>query len=509
MSALKSEIIELPDITHPDAWDDPILFDEVETPEISATLLPEPLSNFAAALANETETAESLSVMTILGVLSAAHAKRFTITPKDGWAEPINIYSLIALPPANNKSLVLKRCTDPLINWEREQASQMQYELKRCQSERKTQEKIIEGMRKKAATTQDAIEQKNLILQITEKEANLIEIPAIPQLFANDTTPEALVTNIHEQGGRFAIFSDEGGIMETLAGLYNNGNSNIDILLKGIDGGELRVRRKDRSFNLNPYLTIVLAVQPAIIQKMSEKRSYIGNGALERFLYVIPKSKLGFRQHNKPAIPSSLIESYNHRINTLLSSNHMIDSPRQLKLTEKALNHWREFQRQIEIELRPDGRLITCQGWGGKICGFTLRIAGLLHVAQYGTDRDVIDDDVMEKAVFVAQMLVEHAIAAYGLMGCDQSIQDAKDVFYWITTNNKTSFTKTEILTAMRNRKFGKVEYLNKAIDMLISRNILSEPVPLPTRKPTIVHHVNPAITGAKVHDQQVSTIKN
>lgn len=49
MSALKSEIIELPALTHPDAWDDPVLFDEVETPEISATLLPEPLSNFAAA----------------------------------------------------------------------------------------------------------------------------------------------------------------------------------------------------------------------------------------------------------------------------------------------------------------------------------------------------------------------------------------------------------------------------------------------------------------------------
>ena len=177
------------------------------------------------------------------------------------------------------------------------------------------------------------------------------------------------------------------------------------------------------------------------------------------------------------------------------------DSPRQLKLTEMALKIWRELQQQIEIELRPDGRLITCQGWGGKITGFTLRIAGLLHVAQYGTARDVIDDDVMEKAVFIAKMLVEHAIAAYGLMGSDLSIQDAKDVFYWITANNKASFTKTEILTAMRNRKFGRVERLNKAIDILISRNILSEPITLKTKKPTVVHHVNPAIIVTKVHE--------
>jgi hypothetical protein len=283
MSPLNSEMIELPEITHPDAWDDPIPFDDVETPEIPAILLPEPFGNFAAALANETETAQSLSVMTILGVLSTVLAKRVTISPKEGWVEPINIYSLIALPPANNKSLVLKKCTDPLINWEREQAALLDYEIRRCQSERKTQEKIIEGMRKKAAASKNLMEQKDLIAQTTEKEIHLIEIPVLPQLFVNDTTPESLVINVFEQGGRFAIFSDEGGIIETLAGLYSNGNSNIDILLKGIDGGELRVRRKDRSFNLNPYLTIVLAIQPAIIQTMSEKRSYIGNGALERF----------------------------------------------------------------------------------------------------------------------------------------------------------------------------------------------------------------------------------
>lgn len=502
MNMLASDMLEFPPISSPEAWDAVIPFDEIETPEITAALLPEPFRGFASALANETETAESLSVMTILGVLSAVLAKKFIICPRESWNEPINIYALIALPPANNKSLVLNRCTDPLVQWEKEQATSMEYDIKRRHSERKTEEKIIEGMRKQASTIKDQLEQKDLADQIATREASLIEIPVLPQIFANDTTPESLVMSVYEQDGRFAIFSDEGGIMDILAGLYSNGNSNVDILLKGIDGGELRVRRKDRSFNLNPYLTIVLAIQPAILQKIAEKRSFIGNGALERFLYVIPKSKLGYRLHNKPALPAHLVDEYNLKVSELLSIKTCSDQPYKLLLTDEALKIWREFQQVIEKELRPEGKLAPCQGWGGKICGFTLRIAGLLHVGQFGNTNHLISEQTMECAIYIAQQLVEHAIAAYGLMGCDQATDDAKAVFYWITNKNKTSFNRTELLTAMRNRQLGKVERLNKAIEVLINRNILSPPITVPTKKPTILYQVNPCITDATIKEK-------
>jgi len=51
-------MITLPSLEQPDAWDAPILFDELETPEISADLLPGILGGFAAALAHATETPE-------------------------------------------------------------------------------------------------------------------------------------------------------------------------------------------------------------------------------------------------------------------------------------------------------------------------------------------------------------------------------------------------------------------------------------------------------------------
>ena len=38
--------------------------------------------------------------------------------PTDTWVESVNLYTTIALPPGSNKSLVLKRCTAPLVDWE-------------------------------------------------------------------------------------------------------------------------------------------------------------------------------------------------------------------------------------------------------------------------------------------------------------------------------------------------------------------------------------------------------
>lgn len=48
---------------------------------------------------------------------------------------------------------------------------------------------------------------------------------------------------------------------------------------------------------------------------MGAKRAYIGNGMMERFLYVLPQSKLGYRTHDKPPIPEHIQNAYNQKIN--------------------------------------------------------------------------------------------------------------------------------------------------------------------------------------------------
>lgn len=478
-------------------WDDPIFFDEIETPDIPARLLGGELGEFAGALAVATETPEALAVMCVLGAVSASITKRFKVSPKDGWFESVNIYTLIALPPANNKTQVFNSCTEPLVRWESEQKIHLEPGIKRQQSERKCKEKIIES-RRSSLGKKNGTEQAELIREITEMELNLIEPQVLPQLFANDSTPEALVKSVCEQGGRFAIFSDEGGIIETMSGLYTGGNANIDVLLKGIDGGHVRVRRKDRSFDINPCLTIVLTVQPIIIQNMRSKRSFNGNGLLERFLYVLPKSKLGYRTHDKAPVPPHVRQAYHRKIKALLDIPAVLkdneEEARNLTLSPEALQDWREFQGNIEKQLRPNGNLSSCLGSGGKISGFALRIAGLLHVAENGQSNLVISGKTMERALEIAALLTQHAIAAYGLMGSDEAVEDARAVFQWVVGQEKPSFTKTEVTKAMRHKKLGRAERLNKAIAILIDRNLIRETRNSQTRKPTTVYQIHPAL---------------
>ena len=497
-TATKAELENLPLVfvtDHSnDQWDPPTLFNDIQTPDIPATILPEPLSAFAAELALATETPEALATVTILAVVSVAAAKRFVVSPKEGWHEPVNIYTLVALPPANNKSLVLKRCTQPLVDWEKRERERLLPDKTRQESERKTQEKRIEALRNKAAKEDDLFKRNELEAQIVDLESRLIVPTPLPQLFINNVTPETLCSQVHEQGGRLGVLSDEGGVLETLAGLYTNGRANIDIILKGIDGGDVRVRRKDNSgsFNLNPFLTMALTVQPAVVENMARTSAFQGNGMLERWLYLIPRSNLGYRTHDKPPVSAVSKMAYECRINELLDVPEQ-EEPRVLSLTPEAYHEWRIFQLKVEPELLPNGRLEVCKGWGGKISGFALRLAGLLHVAECPTGT-TISDVTMRRALTLADALIEHALAAFDLMEVDEITATAQNVYKWILNKKKHSFTKSEFTHALRNKKKITGDKRERVLRELIDRHILSGPLTKSTRKPTTIFEVNPLI---------------
>lgn len=487
----------------PSGWEEPILFTEYTTPEIPASLLPGEFGAFAAALATATETPEAMSVFAVLGTLSAALAKRFVVNPNPTWNEPVNIYTLVALPPANNKSLVLSRCTAPLRDWETAQARLLDHELKKQRSERRNLEKLVEFKRTKAARNNIPAEQEHLFREINELEAKLPQPKSLPQLFANDATPEALAQSVHDQGGRFAVISDEGGIVETLAGLYSGGAANVDVILKGIDGGDVRVRRKERNYDLKPFLTFMLIVQPRIIQTMGERQAFRGNGMLERFMYVLPASMLGYRKLDTAAVPGEVQAAYSQAVRRLLDLQPIFDErgeeqPRSLTLAPDAAVRFKQLRDYVEVELRPDGKLHGCLGWGGKLAGYALRLAGLLHVAEHEERIKVISADTMDRAVYLALLLIDHARAAFNLMGVDQAIEDAKAVIVWIKTRGALVFRKTECHKALHGR-FTTAARLNAALHVLAERNIVSRPESMITttgKRSTTTFRVNPMLLG-------------
>jgi len=481
-------------------WEEPVLFDEFKTGDIPSSILPTPYREFSEALSDAMEVPSAMTVAGVFGVVSAAVSHRFYVSPKPGWNEPINVYLAVGIDPGNLKSPTQKKLIKGTIDWEIEQAEKIAPEIKRAASERKTREKLIDRLRTKAANQKDPDLLKLEIRDIADMEVELEDPPVLPKIFATDTTPEQLAFNTHEQGGRFAVISDEGGIMKVIAGLYSGGNANIDIVLKGIDGGAVRVRRKDRSFDLNPFLTFCLFCQPSVIKNMGRESAFDGNGLVERFMYLLPESRLGYRSHSNKPLDKQLQSEYDDKIKTLLN-NYMVseadnESRWTLELDSKAFREWRDFQDHIETQLRPGGKLYPILGWGGKICGYALRLAGLLHVMEYGHHSLMISLKTMDRALEFSALLVDHALAAFNLMGVvSEGQKKFKALLDWIQSGGKTRFRRRDCLRDLHGR-FKDVKELEGFLKNMESLHIISPPIRIQTGgAPGIFHDVNPKLS--------------
>jgi putative DNA primase/helicase len=308
-----------------------------------------------------------------------------------------------------------------------------------------------------------------------------------------------------EHGERMSVLSDEGVIFAIMGGLYNDGKANLDVFLKAHAGSPVRVDRASRSAHLdNPALTFGLAVQPQILSDFSQgdMRRFRGIGVLARFLYCLPESNIGQRDVTRQdAVPSDVMEAYRRGIAGLLAIEpNMIEGievPRTIKFHSQARRQWLAFCKYIETNQGRGKPFESIQDWTGKLPGAAARIAGLIHVVLHGSaaaDME-IEASTMEKGLDLAHLLIKHAQAVFQLIGRDQCVADGNVVWDWLRRSAdklQNGYVKrSDIHRALHNR-FPQVERLVKAMGWLQAANVVSGPEKLPTRKPTLIYHVNP-----------------
>lgn len=492
-------------------WPEPLLFGEIETPEIPADLLPEPLNSFCQAVAASTQTPPGMSVMMALAVISTCLQKRFEVCPfADSYTEPVNLMTLTGAEPATRKSAITKAMTAPLIVWETEQASRLKDKIKQTRHERDMLIKTIDSIKTHAskATAIDD-DRREALTEIKRLEDSMPPEIVAPKLWVDDVNVERLQGLMELNGERISIISAEGGVFEVLAGLYSGGKSNVNIVLQGHAGEPVRVERQGRSVTmLKPALTFGLMVQPSIIADLAagNKARFRGNGLLARFLFCIPKSTVGSRDvTRRRPVPSELSAKYHNLIYRLLAISPLSDEsgrerPRILTLAPDALQSWLVFSQYVESRQGQYGEFHSIQDWTGKLPGAALRIAGLCHVVEHAETATVISNTTIERALDLAQLLIVHAKATFDLMGSDPAIPDAKFVLQWIVRKGADSFRRGDLHKDTHGR-FQRVDRLITALKVLTERNIISEPQERHTgRRPEIVYTVNPVISGGGNH---------
>ncbi len=398
----------------PERWDPPIEFDFFDPPDWPVAILPPWLRSWVTEHARALQVPAELPAMLALATLSAA-AGTTRCAVRGSWVEGVNLWVLVVLPPAERKSPVFSAAVKPLAAWEAAEAKRLGPEIAAAESRLSVIKQRIKFLEAKSAKSSDPDERLAAAADVAALSAEALEldVPKAPKVLADDITPEALGQLLAEQDGRAAIMSAEGGFLAMLAGRYSsNGTPNLDTALKAHAGDAIKVRRVGRDENSveRPALVCGLAVQPDVLRMLTANSAMVGRGLLARFLFALPRSRIGRRNVRAAPRDQATADAYADRIKAVCE----LPQDRQMALTPEADAALLDFEEALEPRMGRSGDLEDMGAWAGKLAGAVVRLAALLAIAWAPANdppTDVTATD-LGRAIVLAETLVAHAEAA-------------------------------------------------------------------------------------------------
>lgn len=461
-------------VVKPVEWEHPIRFDDFILPEFPTYALPEAIRDYVIALAESTQTPVDMAATSSLAVLSVCLQGKYRIKAKDDWSEPLNTFVLNIMEPSERKSAVENAMIRPINIYEAEQNSAKAVDIEKS----RTRKQILE--QKQKALISQAVKGKvemSEVDKVSEELASFTEEKPL-KLYVDDITTEKLTSVLADNDGRAAILSTEGGIFDTLAGIYTK-NVNIDVILKGYSGDSIRVDRIGRQSEsvMTPALTMLLMAQPSVLSGLMGNGTFRGRGLTARFLYCIPVSKVGSRRYRSASVPFDNYSNYEKCIRNLLEDEYEKE-PEMITLSAEADVMIESFAEELEPMLKTEFADIS--DWAGKLVGNVLRIAGLLcrasvyrcHDFLADVDELIVSEEVMRNAICIGRYFIEHARAAFSLMGADETIKQSRYVLNAIKSTGLAEVTRRDVQRLCRS--FKKADDLQPVLDNLVDYGYLS-----------------------------------
>ena len=480
-------------------WPEIVPINGFSAPTIPENILPGWAGDFAREAARTIQVPYPLALASVIGATSLAACsviRRVNVGP--GHDEPLNIYVLAPLLSGERKTGMIGAASTPVYEWEREQSELHSKEIKEARSRRKSQEKIIEAMRNKAARVEDEAERHSLIEEIAREEAALADVPSLPRLLADDVTPEKLAILLENQGEVIGVITSEGGIFDLYAGRYSrDGAPNLDLFLKAHCMEPYRVDRigRDPIMLKEPRMVACICPQPEVLQSLAGKPGFRGRGVLARFFYFFSESKVGYRDVSPAPIPPRVVEEYSTRIKSLLD---MRGANLELTLSPEARTLWVSFAEAVEVEMRPGGEFAFFRDWAGKLPGQAARLAGIFHCIEAKLPGElIVSGETMQRALNLASILADHAKVAFSFMGSDPAMEVARTILQWIQQSPREEFTLRDCLRDL-DGKYKNTSEINPGLNVLVERGYLIDKGKVMTggRPKGPVFLVNPILLG-------------
>ena len=443
--------------------------------------LPGWLADMVGAVAEFTQTPPDVAGCIALAALSTAAGGRAEVEVRGSWLEPVNLFTVVVLPPGSRKSAVFTALIRPLLAAEAALAERTRPAIVEAELALRVATKAADRAANAAAAAPDATGRDRLLAEAAAAAMNAeaITVPSLPRLIADDVTSEQAASLLAEQSGRLAVLSPEGGIFATLAGRYS-GAPNLEVFLKGHAGDMLRIDRRSRPAEHvdRPALTLGLAVQPEVLRNIAQMPGFRGKGLLARILFAVPENTVGRRRIGADPIPMAVADAYSKNLDALVIDLADRREPVVLPLTADANELMLTIERDIEPRLAPSGSWAHIIDWASKYAGAIARIAGLLQLAD-GSTAGAIGAATFDRAATIGAYFADHALAAFDEMGTDPLVDDARHVLSWIERTQTERFTKRDLFSALSRSRFRKASDLDPVLNLLVGHGYLA-----PTQAP-------------------------
>lgn len=468
---------------------------EAALPPFPAHLLPAALATMVEQTAAEIQAPVDIAGMLALPVAAANLAGKLLFEGRSGHREHPMLWTMCAAASSERKTPVFNRLRKPL-----DEAAELYAEAFYIDNEVRLAEldMVETGLKelkdqfsaqaKLQGTTEISDSARGDLKTLLAKKLELEKPIYKPCVWATSPTPEGLHMVMADNGGRVAIFSDEGGLIGTLAGRYSSKDgADMDPFLSGFVGGPLKAPRASGGRKDVPaaYVTIGLAVQPTVLDELGAVKGASERGLLGRFLFAISSSLVGTRMYgNSTPVEDEVARRYAQVLAQWAAWPGKPDGPVVIGLTKQAYAAYEKFHDATEVRCAEGGDLHGAPILS-KISGTTLRIAGLFHCYDHGRNSAMglqIGEDAMLRAIeLTEQFFIPHglAVAARFVTACVDGAE--RRILDWIRRepNERKLFTLRSLYQGVKGSSGGatiqKTSDLEEPIKGLIEDGYLRE----------------------------------
>lgn len=357
--------------------------------------LPEPLQSMVRHAARQTNAPESLCAAAGLGIASAAMGSAYRVQSGHGRETPGNLYLLAFADSGTGKGQSFNVMAAPwheagnrmMEEWTEEERPRLLADLESANAdlERGKKERRSNDTAEGAATALETIREATKAKTAAEK-----ALACEPILNIGNSTAEAIVEALaNSPGEASAIFSSEArDIVANLMGRYSKDGKGSDeaIFLQSYSGDPVTHNRKGKLAirAQAPCLTLCLAVQPDIWERMAGDARLMESGFLAR--------AMAFDSHAPPmrpsefAIPEETAGAWRDSIHALLDCRANPSPPSTVMPSQEARKALDALANEAADNREESGEWKWCCSFAARLAENAWRLALVFHAIQHPND---------------------------------------------------------------------------------------------------------------------------